>query len=218
VCATVSTTPCRVPLTTSVKRATRGGSVDGEARSLAWYNNAGMQSDVAFTPSSLLRRVRVALVVWLAMLGLDFLLNGALFAGMYKHGGPFMLAPSEAFRRIPFGYLAFLILAIGIVEIAYRLRVARIADGIRLGLLIGGVLGAVWGLGLYSIATLGADVALAFAVIWLSLALLGSAVAAAGLAGSPLRGLVLRVGAFDVLCVVIVIGLQSLGVVPTTAP
>jgi hypothetical protein len=164
------------------------------------------------------RRFRVALVVWLAMLGLDFLLNGAVFAGMYQGDGAFILAPAEAFRRIPLGYLAFLILAIGIVEIAYRLRVVRIADGIRLGLLIGGVFGAIWGLSLYSIATLGAQLALAFAVIWLSLAVLGSAVGAAGLAGTSLRGLVLRVGAFDLLCAVIVIGLQSFGVVPTAAP
>ncbi len=175
-----------------------------------------MSSAPASKPSTVTRRLRVALVVWLAMLGLDFLLNGALFAGMYQGGGAFMLAPSEAFRRIPLGYAAFLILAAGIVEIAYRVRVLRIADGIRLGLAIGGVFGAVWGLSLYSIATLGAPVALAFAVIWLLLAVLGSAVAATGLSATSLRGLLLRVAAFDVLCAVIVIGLQSFGVVPTT--
>jgi hypothetical protein len=160
----------------------------------------------------------VAVVTWLAMLGLDFLLNGALFARMYQGGGPFMLAPTEAFRRIPLGYLAFLILAVSIVEITYRLRVTRIADGIRIGLVIGGVFGATWGLSLYSIATLGALVALAFAVIWLALVVLGSAVAAAGLAQTSLRGLALRVAAFDVLCAVTVIALQSLGVVPTVTP
>jgi hypothetical protein len=44
--------------------------------------------------------------VWLVMLGLDFLLNGALFARLYQGDGGVMLAPTEAFRRIPFGYLA----------------------------------------------------------------------------------------------------------------
>lgn len=157
----------------------------------------------------------MALVAWLAMLGLDFLLNGAIFARMYQDGGAFMLAPVEAFHRIPLGYLAFLILAVGIVEIAYRLRVIRIAGGIRLGLATGGVFGVTWGLSLYSIATLGAQVALAFATIWLALVVLGSAVAAAGLATTSLRGLALRVVAFDVLCGVTVIALQSFGVVPT---
>lgn len=160
-------------------------------------------------------RLRVALVTWLAMLGLDFLLNGALFARMYQRGGGFMLAPVEAFHRIPLGYLAFLILAFGVVELVYRLRVRRVADGVRLGLLIGTVLAATWSLGLYSIATLSVLVALAFAGIWLALIVLASGVAAAGLSRSSLRGLALRVGAFDGACVVIVISLQTLGLVPT---
>jgi hypothetical protein len=168
--------------------------------------------------ATLSTRLRLALVAWLAMLGLDFLLNGALFARMYQSEGTFMLAPAEAFRRIPLGYLAFLMIAAGIVEVAYRLNITRIAGGIRLGLLVGAVFGTTWGLSLYSIATLGAPVALAFAVIWLALLVLGSAVAAAGLARTSLRGLALRVAAFDVACVVIVIALQSFGAVPTVKP
>ena len=52
-------------------------------------------------PQSVSRRLRLAIVTWLAILGLDFLLNGAVFARMYQGGGPFMLSPTEAFRRIP---------------------------------------------------------------------------------------------------------------------
>ena len=161
------------------------------------------------------RRLRLTLVVWLAMLGLDFLLNGALFARLYQGEHAFVLAPSEAFRRIPLGYLAFLILAGGVVELVSRLRVTRLVDGVRLGLLIGAVLAATWGLGLYSIASLSAQVALAFAVVWMALAVAAGAVAAAGNGQSSLRGLALRVGAFDVVCVAIVIVLQTVGVVPT---
>jgi hypothetical protein len=40
-----------------------------------------------------------------------------------------MLTPGEAFRRIPLGYLAFLILAVGVVEIVHRLRVTRLVNG-----------------------------------------------------------------------------------------
>jgi hypothetical protein len=161
------------------------------------------------------RRLRVAFVVWLVMLGLDFLLNGALFARLYQGDGAVMLAPTEAFRRIPFGYLAFLILAIGVVELAYRLRVTRLADGVRLGLLIGVVLAATWSLGLYSIANISAEVALAFGGIWLALVVLACGVAATGLRQPSLRGIALRAGAFDVVCIAIVIALQSFGVVPT---
>jgi len=78
-------------------------------------------------------RIRVALVVWLAMVGLDFVLNAGLFAGMYQEGGPFLLPPLEAFRRIPLGYLAFLILAAAMVELSFRLHATTIAAGLRLG-------------------------------------------------------------------------------------
>lgn len=161
------------------------------------------------------RRLRLTLVVWLAMLGLDFLLNGALFAGMYQGEHAFMLAPSEAFRRIPLGYLAFLIVAAGVVQLVHRLRVTWPADGVRLGLWIGVVLAATWGLGLYSIASLSAQVALALAGIWLALVVAAAGVAAAGNGQRSLRGLALRVGAFDVICIAIVITLQSVGMVPT---
>lgn len=161
------------------------------------------------------RRLGVALVVWLAMLGLDLLLNAAVFARMYQDEGTFMLAPSEAFRRIPVGYFAFLILAIGLVEFMYRLGVTGLAAGVRVGLSTGAVLAATWSLGLYSIASLSVQVALAFAAIWWTLVVLGSAVAATGLGQISLRGLALRVAACDVVCIATVIVLQSFGVVPT---
>jgi hypothetical protein len=164
---------------------------------------------------SMAERLRIALLVWLAMLGLDFVLNGALFARMYQDGEPFFLAPIEAFRRIPLGYAAFLILAIGVVEIAYRLRLAGLAAGVRLGLALGAALAAIWSLSLFSIASLHAEVALAFAFTWLALVLMGSVVAAVGLARATLRGLALEVVAFDLVCVVTVVALQSSGVVPT---
>jgi hypothetical protein len=163
-------------------------------------------------------RVRVVLVVWLAMVGLDFVLNAAVFAGMYQVGGAFLLAPLEAFRRIPLGYLALLILAAGVVELAVRLGVATIADGVRLGAVSGAVLGAAWSLGLYSIATLSPQVALAFAGIWFALLAVAGGVAAAGLQRSSLRGLTLRVVGIDVVAAIAVIALQSFGVLPTLTP
>jgi len=70
---------------------------------------------------------------------------GDVAEGTYQGERAFMLAPSEAFRRIPLGYLAFLILAVGVVELGHRLRVTRLVDGVRLGLLIGAVLGPLAG-------------------------------------------------------------------------
>lgn len=161
------------------------------------------------------RRLRLAVLVWLAIVGLDLLLNGALFAGLYRDGGPFFVTPIEAFRRIPIGYLAFLVLAVGIVEISFRLRSAGLTSGLHLGLGLGAALAATWSLGLFSVANIGAEVAVAFALIWFALLLTGCAVAAVGLARASLRGLTVEVAGFDLACVVVVVVLQSVGVVPT---
>jgi hypothetical protein len=163
----------------------------------------------------MLARMRLALVVWLAMVGLDFALNAGLFAYVYQEGGGFMLEPAEAFRRIPLGYLAFLIVAVGAVELAVRLEVRTVAAGLRFGLAAGAALAATWTLGLYSVATLTPQMAAAFGVIWLMLLTLAGGVAAAGLSGTSLRDLTLRVVAADVVCVIAVIALQTFGVVPT---
>lgn len=165
--------------------------------------------------ATLSRRLGVAGLVWLAMVGLDFLLNGAAFARLYSEGGGFMLAPAEAFRRIPLGYLALLILALGVVEATFRLQITRIGDALRLGLASGAIFGGAWALGLYSIATLSAQVALAFSALWLALITLAWGVAVVGLKRKSLRGLALQVVAFDVLVAVVVVALQSFGLVET---
>ena len=174
-----------------------------------------MQVHAPAPSSSVAKRLRLALLVWLSMLGVDLVLNAAVFAGIYKDGGPFLLAPIEAFHRIPIGYAAFLILAIGIVEIADRLQSSGVTGGVRLGVAMGGSLAAVWSLSLFSIATIRAEVALATALVWLALLLMGSVVAAIGRSRTSLRGLAVGVALFDVACLVIVVALQSFGVVPT---
>jgi hypothetical protein len=161
------------------------------------------------------RRLRVTLVVWLAMVGLDFVLNAGLFAAMYQDGGPFLLAPLEAFRRIPLGYLAFLILAAAMVELSFRMRATTMAAGLRLGGAAGAAIGAAWGLGLYSVATLTPLTALAFAAIWLALLTVAGAVAATGLGRTSLRGLTLRVVGTDLLGAIAVVAMQSFGILPT---
>ena len=158
----------------------------------------------------------MALVVWLAILAIDFVLNGAVFAGLYLARGGFLLAPDEAFRRIPLGYAAFFILAVGLVELAYRLGTGSLVAGTRLGLVLGAGFGLTWSLSLYSIANLQIGLALAFGVVWLAVVAVGMAVAACGLGRKSLGGLALRVVALDVAAVVLVVTLQSLGWVATT--
>lgn len=62
------------------------------------------------------------LLAWVAMLGFDFFLHGALLASLYARPSTFLLPPMEAFRRIPIGYLGFLIAAALLVWILSALR------------------------------------------------------------------------------------------------
>lgn len=162
------------------------------------------------------RRLWVAALVWLAMLGLDFVLNAAVFVTVYQRPSAFLLPAHDAAARIPLGYLALAIVAVVTVEAVYRLRVADWWSGARLGALLGAVVGAVWALSLYSIATLDVVTALALLVTWVALLTLGMSVAALGLAALRLRGLAVRVLIFDLLCASVVVALQSSGLVPTT--
>lgn len=165
------------------------------------------------------RRAGVWFVVWLAMIGVDLVLNAAVFASMYGSGGTFMLTPAQLFSRIPFGYAALLVLGAGMTEMAARLRVSTMRDGLRLGVASGVVLGSSWALGLYSVATVSPLVALALAGIWCALVTAAGVVAGAGLGNRwSLRGLAVRVFGVDVLCAVTVVALQSFGIVPTLAP
>ena len=160
------------------------------------------------------RRVVVALLTWLAILGVDFVLNGAIFARMYQGGDAFLLAPQQAFARIPLGYAAFLIVAFAVVELERLVGISGPRAGIRFGLVLGAVSGSVWALGLYSIASVPAAVALALAAIWFAVLLVASTVAAAALGQRSLRRVALAVAGFDVVCIVVVVALQSFGVVP----
>lgn len=90
---------------------------------------------------------------WILSVGFDLLLHGGLLAGLYIEPSPFLLAPEEAFRRIPLGYLAFLVLTMGLFWLLRRLGVRGSISGFQYGAATGAV---VWGalvVGLYSIST-----------------------------------------------------------------
>ena len=67
------------------------------------------------TTASLPRPIATTALAWLAMLGVDLFLHAGLLAPFYDWDSPFLLEPETAFVRIPVGYLAFLVLAAGLV-------------------------------------------------------------------------------------------------------
>lgn len=155
-------------------------------------------------------------LTWLAMLGVDLFLHAGLLAPLYDWDSPFLLAPEAAFVRIPVGYLAFLILAAGLVWLLPRLGVV----GSRDGAVIAGALGAVvWGalvLGVWSISA--ADPAL-LAGWWLGQSVelaLGGAIVGSVLGGRGLRTLAWRVLAVVIVLAISAVVLQSTGY--ATAP
>jgi hypothetical protein len=133
---------------------------------------------------------------------------------LYHRESPFILGPEAAFRRIPFGYFAFLVLTASLYWLLDRLRVRGAMDGLRYGSTAGAI---VWGalvIGLYSITT--APVSL-LAGWWvgqtLELGLAGAMLGAAA-AGLPARRMWSIVAVVVFGCIVVTVGLQSLGLAP----
>jgi hypothetical protein len=160
------------------------------------------------------RLLLIILLAWLAVLGFDLFLHAGLLARLYLDASAFLLTPMESFRRIPIGYLSFLVSTILLVWLMVRLDL----KGWRVGLGFGMKLGAlVWGaltLGLYSIST--ADPSLLAGWFLGQTAELGLAGAVTGsaLAGNRLGRLSLKVAGLILLLTVITIIMQSTGLAP----
>ena len=97
--------------------------------------------------------IKLTLLAWLSMIGLDFFLHAGVLSPLYMKESTFLLSPERAFALIPIGYLSFLGLAILLIWLMAKLGLQEW----RKGALFGGKLGLlVWGslvLGLYSIST-----------------------------------------------------------------
>lgn len=160
---------------------------------------------------------RAALTVtaaWILSLGVDLLLHGGLLASHYVEPNPFLLDPHEAFRRIPWGYLTFLILTIALYWLIRRLGVRGAASGFQFGAVAGAVVWGALAIGLYSIST--ATVPL-LAGWWIGQALelgLAGAVIGASAAGARLGRVWALVALVVVLCFVTTVVLQTIGWAP----
>jgi len=151
---------------------------------------------------------------WVLSVGIDLFLHAGLLAHLYVERSPFLLPAEDAFRRIPLGYLTFLVLTAGLFWLMRRLHVRGLGAGFRLGALAGAI---VWGalvLGLFSISTarvrlltgwwVGQTAELAFA---------GAVLGAAANRVSA-RRIWLIVSVAVVVLVAATVALQSLGLAP----
>jgi hypothetical protein len=147
-------------------------------------------------------------------LGFDAFLHGGLLAHLYAAPTPFLLGANDAFKRIPFGYSALLVLTAALYWFLSRLRISGAIAGCRCGAAAGAVVWGAFVVGLYSISTAGLPL---LASWWIGqTAELGLAAAVLGgfLGGVPLKRIwglvVVAVVAFLVATVL----MQSLGLAP----
>ena len=160
------------------------------------------------------RAVSSVAAAWILSLGFDMLLHGGLLARHYAEASPFLLAPSEAFRRIPLGYLAFLILTAGLYGLLRRLGARSAAAGLRHGAAAGAVVWGAFTVGLYSVSTARAPL---LAGWWIGQTVelgLAGAVLGAAAKGVPLQRVWAIVAAAVVVFVAGTVVLQSLGWAP----
>jgi tryptophan-rich sensory protein len=162
------------------------------------------------------RLIGVIFLAWFAVLGFDFFLHGGLLAGFYTESSPFLLPPEMAFRLIPLGYLAFLVLQIFLVWLMVRLDIKGWRPGLLFGLQVGGF---VWGamvLGLLSISTASIPLMVGWFIGQTIEAGIGGMVAGAGLKKEHMRRLVIYVVVFVIGSIFITVLLQSVGLAPAT--
>ena len=161
-----------------------------------------------------LQEIGVVGAAWVLSLGFDFFLHAGLLSKFYVAASPFILAPEVAFRRIPLGYLSFLVLTLSLYWLFRRLGTRGAASG----LLNGGIVGSiVWGaltLGLYSISTAAWPL---LAGWWIGQAVelgLAGAVLGAAAAGVSLKRIWIMVALAVFTCIAGTFVLQNLGIAP----
>ena len=165
-------------------------------------------------PPRLSRLTAVAVLAWLAMIGVDFFLHAGLLARLYTEPSPFLLPSSRAFALIPLGYLSFLLLALLILWLARRLGIHGGRPGLVFGLQLGAIMWGAFVLGLASISTASPSLLAGWLVGQAVELGVGGAVVGSGLGRRRLRSLLLRVLALALAAVVVTIALQSAGLPP----
>ena len=168
---------------------------------------------IAATPTMSRMTLSVA-AAWMLSLGFDLFLHGGLLARLYVEPSAFLLGPADAFRRIPLGYLAFLVLTLGLYWLLRRLGVRGAITGFRQGAVSGAVVWGAFAAGLYSISTVTMPL---LAGWWIGQTLelgLAGAVLGAAANGVPLKRIWAIVMGAVIACVVATIVLQSLGLAP----
>lgn len=157
---------------------------------------------------------QMSLLVWMALIGVDFFLHAGLFASIYVEDSPFLLSAIDSFRRIPFGYLALLVTAGLLVWIFYQASVAGWRRGFVTGLVLGIAMGASATFGLYSISTASLQLLIAWFVVQVVEMAMAGAIIGQGLVADSLRRLIVVVIVGFILLFAVTLVMQNIGLAP----
>ncbi len=161
------------------------------------------------------RPIASILLSWLAMLGWDLFLHGALLSRFYLKATPFLLEPLQAFRRIPLGYAAFILFAILLVWLMPRFNPKTLRDAFFFGLKLGVLIWGSFLIGLISISTIDPEMA-GFWFVGQTIELgIGAIIVQLVSNAKSLRKPALLVLVWILIMVTATVLLQSFGLVPT---
>ena len=153
--------------------------------------------------------VKTGILAFIATIGFDLFLHAGILNSLYSSDSPFLLAPGEAFSRIPLGYLSFAILIALVLWLMLRLEIQGWRRGLVFGLIFGAVVWGSLGLGLFSIST-ASPILLVGWFLGQTIELgIGAMIMGSGLANSRLRFLLVKVVVFFIITVVLAIVLQN---------
>jgi hypothetical protein len=171
-------------------------------------------STQATTPLSIRRLIIIALLSWLSQIIFDFFQHAGLFAKLWIESRAAFLPPEELFKRIPLGYLSFLITSSMLVWLMVRLGISGSKQGALFGFKIGAFLSCSYVLGMASGFPI--KPALLIAILFGSTAqsAIAAGVIGSGVSGAHLGRLSLKLIVFLILVLIAYFLLQSLGLAP----
>ena len=153
--------------------------------------------------------------MFLAALGVDFLVHAGILARYYVHPGPALLTTQQLVRRIPFGYASMLLTLVFELWLLSRMGVRSSKGGAWFGAVFGTVLGVAGAIGLFSLVPLGPNYLAMVAVSQIMEYTIAGALAGSSLAsGRALRVVIIG---FVTLVIGVAAGLAMQAATPVPA-
>lgn len=157
------------------------------------------------------RYVQFTLLVWVALIGVDFFFHGGLFSRIYTQDSLFLLPAMDAFRRIPYGYLALLATSALLVWIFGRANVQGWRNGLLVGLGLGVVMAFSYTAGLYSISTASIQLLVSWFIVQILEISIAGVIIGHGLLSTNIRRLAILIFIGVIILIVVTVAMQIFG-------